>query len=524
VIHPDATISKSAITGVGCYFGPNSLVHTTATVGDFCVVNSHSVVEHDCVIQDFVNINPGAVLCGMVIVNSYTTVGANAALRDHIEIAKHSVIGMQAGVVSSIHVEKQIHTGVPCGMMAKEKGQRTNNSPEASCNVGSRPQDGKSTKVRNDSGPFCLSDSDHLKWISKKKFNLERFGTYLEPSLKKGHLTNDGPLQRVVSAKIQEVCGSSRRVIMSASGTAALHTLGSAWAIKLGRHLKFATQSFTFPSSIQGPFSNSHILDMDAKLHGPCMKKLNEIVNDIDGVVVTNIFGHLSNCLAYESWCLKHDKILLLDNAATPFGECLDGRCVHDVGHGAFVSLHETKPIGRGEGGAIFLPSDLPIYVHRAMNFGFNVLCNERVGHRFASNWRMSDFAAAAICDHLDQIVESDWKRKSESLAKFAIGEMEKYPFKLHQGLNFPNLCPCLWINVGETECDLDIVATYLQRCLPRIEAKRYYRPLGSREEHPIAWEIFDKSICLPLNVDMSKEMVAYELDQLNYAITFLFG
>lgn len=540
VIHPTAIISKSAVIGNGCYVGPNSVLHTSSYCGDFCIVNSSSVIEHDCVVQEYVNINPGAVLCGMVTVNSGTTVGANAALRDHIEIAEQSVIGMQAGVVSSIEIERLVHVGVPCEPMVKSFQEidvnKNENDDESRVNIGpmtaskymgTLPQNFSNisyTKEINDSGAFRLSDKDRLRWIAKKSFDAERYQKYLEPSLTKGHLTNDGPLQRVVSIKIKEVCGSTRKVMMSASGTGALHTLGSAWEIKLGRRLKFATQSFTFPSSIQGPFCNAIILDMDEKLAGPCMKKLNEIVDEIDGIVVTNIFGHLSDCLAYESWCLKHNKLLLLDNAATPFGTCEDGRCIHDVGHGAFVSLHETKPIGRGEGGAIFLPSDLQIFTHRAMNFGFNIYSNERIGHRYASNWRMSDFAAAAVCDHLDNIIESDWKGTSESLVTFAIQEMKRYPFDLHAGLQFPNVCPCLWINVGDTTCDLDIIATYLQRCQPGIEAKRYYRPLGSRDEHPVAWSMFDRTICLPLNVDMTKEMVAYELDQLNYAITDLFG
>ena len=538
VIHPTALISKSAVIGNGCYIGPNAVLHTSSYCGDFCIVNSTSVVEHDCILQEYVNVNPGAVLCGMVTVNSGTTIGANASLRDHIEIAEQSVVGMQAGVVSSIEKQKLVHIGVPSAPMVKSFEEDDPNEEErenggnvgpmtASKYMGTLPDNFSKdsfSKEINDSGTFRLSDRDNLRWIAKKSFDAERFQKYLQPSLTKGHLTNDGPLQRVVSMKIKEICGSSKKVMMSASGTGALHTLGSAWELKLGRRLKFATQSFTFPSSIQGPFCNAIILDMDEKLAGPCMKKMNEIVNEIDGIVVTNVFGHMSDCLEYERWCLKHEKLLLLDNAATPFGTCEDGRCIHDIGHGAFVSLHETKPIGRGEGGAIFLPSDLQIFAHRAMNFGFNIYCNERIGHRYASNWRMSDFAAAAICDHLDNIMDTDWKGTSEKLAKFAMTEMKKYSFKLHQGLHFPNICPCLWINVEETACDLNIVATYLQRCQPGIEAKRYYRPLGSRDEHPVAWKMFDNTICLPLNVDMTKEMVAYQLDQLNYAITYLFG
>jgi dTDP-4-amino-4,6-dideoxygalactose transaminase len=83
---------------------------------------------------------------------------------------------------------------------------------------------------------------------------------------------------------------------------------------------------------------------------GPSLSAINSISDQIDGIVVTNVFGYQSKVLEYEKWCKMNGKLLLQDNAATPIGFVSDGRCIHDVGDGSFLSLHETKPLGRGEG------------------------------------------------------------------------------------------------------------------------------------------------------------------------------
>jgi dTDP-4-amino-4,6-dideoxygalactose transaminase len=154
-----------------------------------------------------------------------------------------------------------------------------------------------------------LDEKDSLPWCFKKKFSIDRFHQYLHPSLVKGHLTNDGPLQKVASAKVQHLCGSNtttRKVLLTASGTAALHTLASAWEMRRGKCLRWVTQSFTFPSAIQGPMSNSIVVDVDGEHGGPSLKELEGLEEEFDGLVVTNCFGQPNDVLTYERWCKEH--------------------------------------------------------------------------------------------------------------------------------------------------------------------------------------------------------------------------
>jgi sugar O-acyltransferase (sialic acid O-acetyltransferase NeuD family) len=521
VTHPTAFISSYAKLGQGCFVGPGAVIHTNSTIGDFCIINTHGVVEHDCVIEAFCNVNPGAIVCGVVQVMLESTIGANATVRDHTSIARGSVVGMQAGVVSSICTPGEMHLGVP----SKVKYQENSPSPTQLL-TGSEGIAGASQNQEAKMISTAAESSAKLTWCFIKTFNPERFHSYLLPSLMKGHLTNDGPLQRLVTEKIKKFCGSTKSVLMTTNGTSALHVLATAWEMKLSKRLRWATQAFTFPSSIQGPLCDAIVLDMDDKLLGPSLMQLEELKDSIDGVIVTNVFSQVCDCITYENWCKENGKILLLDNAATAVHFTSDGRSIHDIGDGAFISLHETKPLGRGEGGAIFIPPFLHLYAHRAMNFGFNIYSTERISHRFASNWRMSDFAAAAVCDHLDHVEDENWLGKHEELMKFTLEELSSnYPgIRLYNDIKFPALLPCLFLTFPSASCDFDLVATYLHRCNPAIEAKRYYRPLTSPEEAPVAWNLYQKSICLPFHKGLTREMISYQLQELFYAVTVVFA
>jgi dTDP-4-amino-4,6-dideoxygalactose transaminase len=363
-------------------------------------------------------------------------------------------------------------------------------------------------------------------WCVKKSFSLERYGEYIMDSVASGHTTNGGPLQQVVKAKVKDVCATQRSLVMTSSGTAALHALGCAFELHAERRLAWATQAFTWPSSIQGPFSTAYIVDLDPHLMGPSLDALETIKDQIDGIVVTSVFGLQSKLLEYEAWCKSRGKILLLDHAATPIGFVEDGRCIHDIGDGAFISLHETKPLGRGEGGAVFVESRMQPFVERALNFGFdsNLHAPHRVHHRAASNWRMSDFAAAAICDHLDNVKDQNWVELYKEHLSHAISQVERAGFAFHPKPVLPTIPSCLFLRLPE-HCSheaLEQVVRFLNCHSRSIEAKRYYLPLCDPEDAPNAWRLFSTSICLPFHLDLSKEMITYQISLLSKAIDAL--
>ena len=274
--------------------------------------------------------------------------------------------------------------------------------------------------------------------------------------------------------------------------------------------LRWATQAFTFPTSCQGPFTGAVVLDLDPQHWGPSMAGLDACADAVDGVVVTNVFGHQADVAAYETWCVAHRKLLLFDNAATAMGRLPDGRCVHDAGDGAIVSLHETKPIGRGEGGAVIAPPDLAAYVGRAMNFGFDIPAGRRVGDPLASNYRMSDIAAAATLDHLDTVAGEGWPAKVACLTARAEARLKETDLGLYLPRPEAAFPACLFVRLPGTLSGERVCAALCKLPSGTVEAKQYYRPLADRDTVPEAWRVFDGCVCLPLHADMSDADVDY--------------
>lgn len=474
VIHKTAVVSPSAKIGSGCFVGPFALINTNAKVGDFCLINSAALVEHDCVLESYVTVNPGAILLGTARLETLATQGANATVRENRSVVAGTMIGMGASVVRDIN--GPLH-GFWGGVPAKPVFQRAQVDEQA-----------KNVRIR---------------WCFQKPFSSQRLLQYLQQSLEKGHLTNDGPLQAVVTAKLKSLVRTNRDVLMACSGTAALHALVTGHALMVGKPLRWATQAFTFPSSIQGPLAQAKVCDIDPTLNGPCMRFLEEAKDDFDGIIVTNVFGMQVEIVEYERWCIRCGKLLIFDNAASPLGFIEDGRSIHDVGDGAIISLHETKPFGRGEGGAIIASRELAPFVHQAMNFGYDIPNQVRVPNRQASNWRMSDFAAAAICDHFDTMIDQKWEAKLQELTRSAVEQLEQCGKRLAYPIRYPTVLGCLFVRL----LDGSNAEAICQRLNSHgIEAKHYYTPLVSRSEAPNAWNLYDTTVCLPFHLDMSRE------------------
>jgi dTDP-4-amino-4,6-dideoxygalactose transaminase len=352
-----------------------------------------------------------------------------------------------------------------------------------------------------------VNNDTPVLWNHRKQFSQDRFMRYLQKSLDQGKLSNDGPLQAVLGAKVKAAVRSVNDVLLACNGTAALHALCIGLNLKYQKEIRWITQAFTFSSCINGSLAACQIADVDPEHFGPSFAYLENHVDEFDGIIVTNVFGLQTNLLKYQDWCDRHDKLLIQDNAASPIGfvENTKHTCIHDLGDGAIVSFHETKPFGRAEGGAIFARNDVLTFVHQAMNFGFNIPANIRRPHRACSNWRMSDVAAAAICDHLDFMESNDWEERLQDLTKFAESCLESNGLQLAFPVQYPTILSCLFIRLNEGNTPEKALRRLFSH---NIEAKHLYVPLCGRNDAPEAWKLFDSTICLPFHLEISRSQL----------------
>ena len=153
-----------------------------------------------------------------------------------------------------------------------------------------------------------------INWISNKKINYDKVRLLLDKSLDSNQFTNYGPNVQLLEKKLREILliDHNKSIIVVNNGSTALQVLTSSVDYFHKNNHQWATQSFTFPPSAQGNLNNVRIIDID--LEGGI--DLNQINNDIDGIIVTNIFGNIVNIEKYEKWA-DNNKFLIFDNGNT---------------------------------------------------------------------------------------------------------------------------------------------------------------------------------------------------------------
>ena len=112
LVHPAATVAKSAVIGPGTIVMAGAVISPYASVGQGCIVNTCSSVDHDCVLGDYVHISVGAHLAGKIRIGDMTRIGAGATVIDEIHICGGCVIGAGAVVVKNIE-KAGTYVGIP---------------------------------------------------------------------------------------------------------------------------------------------------------------------------------------------------------------------------------------------------------------------------------------------------------------------------------------------------------------------------------------------------------------------------
>jgi len=111
-IHPQATVSSSAVIGDGPTIMASALINAAAKLGDNVIVNTGAIIEHDCVIGDHVHIATGARLASVVHVGNGSHIGLGASIRQCICIGRNAIVGAGAVVVEDVP-DDVVVAGVP---------------------------------------------------------------------------------------------------------------------------------------------------------------------------------------------------------------------------------------------------------------------------------------------------------------------------------------------------------------------------------------------------------------------------
>lgn len=338
-----------------------------------------------------------------------------------------------------------------------------------------------------------------IQWIPKKSINFPKVQEKILECIDSKQFTNGGKHVEELQEKIQRLLqvDGDKCVIMTCNGTMGLNALISIYNYIYDKKLKFAVQSFTFPCCNQLLLTDSIIIDIDNRM-GPDVEKLEELKDSYDGIIITNCFGCTVDIQAYEQFCSENNKLLLFDNAATPYS-IYQGKNVLNYGDGCFVSLHHTKPIGFGEGGFIVLSREYRSIAEKIINFGYSPI-NRTEYSIFASNYKMSEISAIYIDQWIDYFCEI--KFNHQALLKVLIENLPSgvklFPSYSNYSSQLMNTIPIIF--------PFKVKVEYFKE--RGIDAKKYYYPLAL--SHTKAKTLYDSIICFPLHSDCTEDTIRY--------------
>ena len=341
-----------------------------------------------------------------------------------------------------------------------------------------------------------------VNWVPNKPINFHRIEDLLQESISSNTFTNHGPVVKRTETFIRHKFGinENRAVILVANATVALDVVARGVDLLTSRENKWATQSFTFPSSAQVKGGGeTKIVDIDGN-YG--LDLSDPILDKVDGLFVTNVFGNLVDVSKYEDYAMKNNKFLVFDSAATPL-TYIDDENSLNRGHGSILSFHHTKCMGFSEGGLIVTTRQLEPFCRRLINFGIDNSSFSPQWEPTGMNGKISDVGASFLLSYLesslDQVVNHHRVLYESFSAKIKIFE--------DQVCMFPNfsdgtpVVPCMCVIFNK---DTDHLVKMMANS--GIYSRRYYNPLDISCKRSV--KLHETIICLPCHVGVTESIL----------------
>lgn len=219
----------------------------------------------------------------------------------------------------------------------------------------------------------------------------------------------------------------------------------------------------------------------------------------------------------------KHYGLKVIYDAAHAFGVEVNGESVMNWGDMATLSFHATKVYNTVEGGALICHSkEMKEHIDNLKNFGFR---NETTVVAPGINSKMDEVRSAYGLLNLKQVDKAIEQRHQVAIryrealrGKAGIRFFDDMPGVKHNYSYFP-------IFINEAEYGISRDALYEKMKAQNVLGRRYFYPLISTfspynkypsadpKNLPIATQMADEVICLPMHHELTKDDVNRVLD-----------
>lgn len=338
--------------------------------------------------------------------------------------------------------------------------------------------------------------------------SLDKVHDLLEGVWKRGILTHNGPLVQQFENQLCEKLGIPSLVSV-VNGTVAIQMAIKALELKG----EIITTPFTWVatiSAIQWEGCSPVFCDIDAETLNIDVNKIEACITDKTvAIMPVHVFGNPCDVHAIQQIADKHGLKVIYD-AAHAIGSTVDGQSALAFGDVSATSLHATKLLNTGEGGAcVAMDEALHRKLQRIRFFGHSDDKTDIVEEGF--NGKMTEIHAAlglANLELYDQVLE-DRKTKYEMYIS-ALKKNDNLTFQVlkHGECNY-SYFPVIF----ESESVLLSVLEKLtaQNIIPR----RYFYPsvntfnnIVDYSPMPVSEDIASRILCLPLYYSLTHEEI----------------
>ena len=339
--------------------------------------------------------------------------------------------------------------------------------------------------------------------------NSQKLERYLSGIHERGYLTNNGPLVRELTTRLEEYLNTTN-LLLVCNGTIALQVAYKALGItpfENCQQKEVLTTPFTFiatSSSISWEGYKVIFSDIDSQTWCIDPNVLEDkITNTTQAIVPVHVFGNACDVDRVEQISAKFG-IKTIYDACHAFGTKVKGKSVLDYGDASTLSFHATKLFHTVEGGAIrFASKDDLEHAQSLINFGISNGTGDILN--VGINGKLSEVHAAyglCILDEIDFILE----KKHEIF--------DRYFRRLSRSFQFQKISDSVSFNASYVPvvCETERQAiNILQRLKQQgVVARRYFYPsltqvecLDNATNCPKAEKIASRIICLPSFVDL---------------------
>ena len=339
----------------------------------------------------------------------------------------------------------------------------------------------------------------------------QKLDKYLDSIYQSKWLTNNGPLVRELTVRLEEYLGVENLLLVS-SGTTGLQiayrALGVSGASDDGQ-AEVITTPFTFiatESSLRWEGLRPKFADIRPDTFNLCPEKTAELIGtNTRAIVPVHVYGNPCDVDAFDEISTNSDLKLVYD-AAHAFGVQVNGESVLNSGDASILSFHATKVFHTVEGGGVVFKDEDALYLARAIrNFGFDPVSGEI--NSLGINGKMSEVHAAfglAMLDDYDSFLE----RRLQLHALYT----ESLPISLVQPLwhDSASQNAAYMPVVFQSPEERDRCEAALNEA--GIPTRRYFSPcLGSDDEIaqvPVARSVAERVLCLPLYDTFAEDQV----------------